>query len=113
MAESLHWADQIVGELVERAKRDEVLGKIIEEKGYIVYDEKTPSGKIHIGSGRGWIIHDAIAKSLRDNGLKAKFVLSSDDIDPFDSFNSRNDWFSCLFCCGSYIFCNCPDCYCK
>ena len=45
------------------------------EKGYIVYDEKTPSGKIHIGSGRSWIIHDVIAKAMRNIGLKAKFIL--------------------------------------
>jgi len=47
-------------------------------------DEKTPSGSIHIGSGRGWVIHDAIAKALRDKGVKARFILSSDDMDPLD-----------------------------
>lgn len=87
MEESLHWADQIAREVKARIEKDKILKKVVNKKGYIVYDEKTPSGKIHIGAGRGWIIHDAIAKSMRDLGLRAKFVLSSDDIDPFDKIN--------------------------
>ncbi len=89
--ESLHWADQIAQELKRRAETDEALKKITKEKGFIVYDEKTPSGKIHIGSGRGWVIHDVIAKALRDIGLKGRFILSSDDIDPFDKMNADLD----------------------
>src|SRR3989338_1172380 len=86
--ESLHWADQIAREVKERAEEDEILKDVVNKKGYIVYDEKTPSGKIHIGAGRGWVIHDTIAKSMRALGLKAKFILSSDDIDPFDKMNA-------------------------
>ena len=79
-----HWADSIAEKLEERVKSDPVLAKVVAEKGYFVYDEKTPSGKIHIGAGRGWVIHDVVAKALRGRGLKAKFVLSSDDMDPLD-----------------------------
>jgi len=85
--ESLHWADQIAREVKERVENDDILKKVV-KNGYIVYDEKTPSGKIHIGSGRGWIIHDAIAKAMRGIGLRARFVLSSDDLDPFDKMNA-------------------------
>ncbi len=88
MDESLHWADQVAREVKARVEKDEILKKVVKKECYIVYDEKTPSGKIHIGAGRGWVIHDAIAKSMRDLGLKAKFVLSSDDIDPFDKMNA-------------------------
>jgi|GEM_PF-202174 len=81
-----HWADAIAEKVEERVKTDPILNKVVKEKGfYLVYDEKTPSGKIHIGAGRGWIIHDAVAKALRDRGLKAKFILSADDMDPFDA----------------------------
>jgi lysyl-tRNA synthetase class 1 len=93
--ESLHWADQIARELEQRVENEQVLKRIVKEKGYIVYDEKTPSGKIHIGSGRGWVIHDAIAKALRDIDLKARFILSSDDIDPYDKPNEDlPSWFN-------------------
>ena len=87
--ESMHWADQIAREIKDRVSKEDVLKEIVKEKGYLIYDEKTPSGSIHIGSGRGWIIHDAIAKAMRDLGLKAKFVLSSDDIDPYDKPNKE------------------------
>ncbi|MBI2135781.1 lysine--tRNA ligase [Candidatus Woesearchaeota archaeon] len=84
----MFWADQIAREVIERVESVPLLKKLTKQHGYIIYDEKTPSGKIHIGSGRGWVIHDAIAKALRDQGVKARFILSSDDIDPFDRMNS-------------------------
>ncbi|MBM3303585.1 MAG: lysine--tRNA ligase [Candidatus Aenigmarchaeota archaeon] len=84
---SLFWADQIAEKVRERCEKEPKLNAIVKKKGYLVYDEKTPSGVIHVGSGRGWIIHDVIAKAMRDAGMKGRFVLSSDDIDPFDRMN--------------------------
>ncbi|MEM4397513.1 MAG: lysine--tRNA ligase [Candidatus Woesearchaeota archaeon] len=86
-----HWADQIADEVIERVENNPELKKLVEKNGYFVYDEKTPSGIIHIGSGRGWIIHDAIAKALRSKGKNARFVLSSDDMDPMDKIPSYLD----------------------
>lgn len=85
----LHWADQIALMVEERVSQHKELQHIVKKNGYFIYDEKTPSGVIHVGSGRGWVIHDAIAKSLRKRGLKARFVLSSDDIDPYDKPNKE------------------------
>lgn len=82
--ESKFWADQIADDAIARVENDGLLRSLVEKNGYIIYDEKTPSGTIHIGSGRGWIIHDAIAKALRDKGINARFILSSDDMDPLD-----------------------------
>ncbi|HLC64766.1 MAG TPA: lysine--tRNA ligase [Candidatus Nanoarchaeia archaeon] len=87
----VHWADQIANEVKERVENDEVLKKTARKLGYIVLDEKTPSGVIHIGSGRGWVIHDAIAKAMRDAGMKGRFILSSDDIDPMDKLPAYLD----------------------
>lgn len=90
-----HWADQIALDIKERVEKDKKLKAIVDKVGYyLIYDEKTPSGSIHVGSGRGWIIHDAIAKAMRSIGLNAKFVLSSDDIDPYDKPNQEldNSW---------------------
>ncbi len=84
-----HWADQIAEDVIERVEKNPELKKLVEKNGYFVYDEKTPSGSIHIGSGRGWIIHDAIAKALRDKGVNARFVLSSDDHDPLDKYSKE------------------------
>src|SRR3989304_5062121 len=87
-SEVKHWADQIADDVIERVEHNPLLKKIVEKNGYFVYDEKTPSGVIHIGSGRGWVIHDVIAKALREKGVKARFVLSADDMDPLDKPSS-------------------------
>lgn len=78
------WGDVMAEEIIAKVEANPELKKLVEKHGYFVYDEKTPSGEIHIGSGRGWVIHDVLAKCLRAKGKKAKFVLSSDDYDPFD-----------------------------
>ena len=87
-----HWADQIASEVKKRVEEDPKLKKAVKETGYyLIYDEKTPSGIIHVGSGRGWVIHDVVAKAMRKIGINAKFVLSSDDIDPYDKPNKELD----------------------
>ncbi len=87
----IYWTDKVAQEVKKRVESNPILKKVVEERGYIVYDEKTPSGKIHIGSARGWIIHDCIAKSMRRVGMKAGFILSSDDMDPFDAIPKNLD----------------------
>lgn len=91
MTEKIHWADQIAHDVKERVQSDDTLKKIVRKHGYIVLDEKTPSGTIHIGSGRGWVIHDAIAKAMRDVNMKGRFILSSDDMDPMDKLPAYLD----------------------
>jgi lysyl-tRNA synthetase class 1 len=92
--EFMHWADKIALDVQERIKQEPILHKIVEKQGVLIYDEKTPSGIIHVGAGRGWIIHDVIAKAMRKAGMNARFVLSSDDIDPYDKPNKTlpADW---------------------
>ena len=87
----LHWAQQMALEIQQRVAQSELLSKLVAEQGLLVYDEKTPSGIIHIGSGRGWVIHDVVAKCLRELGMKAQFILSSDDYDPYDKPNKDLD----------------------
>ena len=89
--DSLFWADQFAREVKDRVANDKTLQKVVNEKGYICYDEKTPSGRIHIGSGRGWVIHDTVTKAMRDIGLNAKFILSADDMDPLDAIPTGLD----------------------
>lgn len=49
-----------------------------------VDDMKTPSGRIHVGSLRGVVIHDLIYKVLIENNLKTRFTYVFDDNDPMD-----------------------------
>ena len=50
----------------------------------IINDSKTPSGRVHVGSLRGVLIHDAILRELRNKGIPATFLYGVDDYDPMD-----------------------------
>src|SRR3990167_6898375 len=54
----------------------------------LVNDAKTPSGKIHVGSLRGVMIHDFVFKSFLRAGKKAEYTFHFDDFDPMDSLPS-------------------------
>ncbi len=51
----------------------------------VINDSKTPSGRVHVGSVRGVVIHDTIYRALRRQGRDAKFLYGADDYDAFDS----------------------------
>ena len=50
----------------------------------VINDSKTPSGRVHIGSLRGVLIHDAIYRRLVSSGHQAKYIYGIDDYDPLD-----------------------------
>ncbi|MBF0584546.1 MAG: lysine--tRNA ligase [Magnetococcales bacterium] len=50
----------------------------------IINDSKTPSGRVHVGSLRGVLIHDALLREVRRKGLPATFIYGVDDYDPMD-----------------------------
>jgi lysyl-tRNA synthetase, archaeal and spirochete len=51
---------------------------------HIINDSKTPSGRVHVGSLRGVLIHDAIYRALRDRGTEVTYQYGIDDYDPLD-----------------------------
>ncbi|WP_419839646.1 lysine--tRNA ligase [Candidatus Poriferisodalis sp.] len=50
----------------------------------VINDSKTPSGRAHVGSLRGVLIHDAVARAARERGLDAIFMYGCDDMDAVD-----------------------------
>ncbi len=50
-----------------------------------VDDMKTPSGRIHVGSLRGVIIHDLIYKVLKENSINVTSSYVFNDMDPMDA----------------------------
>ncbi len=52
---------------------------------HVVNDAKTPSGPVTVGSLRGVIMHDCIARALRDAGAPIEFLYGFDDYDPMDA----------------------------
>lgn len=55
------------------------------EAPQIVNDSKTPSGRVHVGSLRGVVIHDVIYRALKHAGKPAKFIYGVDDYDALDT----------------------------
>lgn len=50
----------------------------------IVRDEKTPSGRVHIGSMRGVVIHGVVTDLLKRSGVAARYLYEMNDFDPMD-----------------------------
>jgi lysyl-tRNA synthetase class 1 len=73
--QGMFWADQAAREVADAPSGM-----------HVVSDAKTPSGRVHVGSLRGVIVHDVLHKGLLDAGKKAEFVYRFDDFDPMDSF---------------------------
>ncbi len=51
----------------------------------VVNDSKTPSGTVHVGSLRGPVVVDTIARALRDAGVEVELRYGVDDLDPMDA----------------------------
>lgn len=61
---------------------DKIIGKI--EGSQVINDSKTPSGRVHVGSLRGVLIHDAVLRELQSKKIPATFIYGIDDYDPMD-----------------------------
>jgi len=70
----MFWVDEIAEEIIKKYPNREI----------IIRDEKTPSGRVHIGSLRGVVIHGIVAQAINEKGGKARFVYEFNDSDPMD-----------------------------
>lgn len=71
----MFWADEIA---------DDIIAAYPNQEEFVVRDEKTLSGPVHVGSLRGVVIHGIIAQVLNEKGKKAQFVFEFNDFDPMD-----------------------------
>ncbi len=74
----MFWADRIAGEIEKK------FGK--PKEPLIIRDEKTPSGRVHVGSMRGVAIHGAISEALNAKRIPNIFKYEFNDLDPMDGF---------------------------
>ena len=78
------WADRIASEIRNtRTPRD--------GKTFLIRDEKTLSGRVHVGSMRGVAVHGLIAEILAEYGIANEYRYELNDFDPFDSIPSYLD----------------------
>ena len=74
----MFWADRI-------AKDIEATRKPHNGSTFLIRDEKTISGRVHIGSMRGVAIHGLVGEALSEIGIKNEYRYEFNDFDPFDS----------------------------
>ncbi|HLN18649.1 MAG TPA: lysine--tRNA ligase [Patescibacteria group bacterium] len=75
----MFWGDRIVDEI--KTKYTE---KIKSGQPLVIRDEKTMSGRVHIGSLRGVAIHGIISEILSDQKINNKYLFEINDFDPMD-----------------------------
>jgi lysyl-tRNA synthetase class 1 len=71
----MFWVDEVA---------DEIIKTYADKNELIVRDEKTLSGRVHVGSLRGVVLHGVVAQALREKGKNAHFIYELNDIDPMD-----------------------------
>lgn len=72
------WADRIANEIRDTRKPRN-------GTTFLIRDEKTLSGRVHVGSMRGVAIHGLMAEVLAEQGSPNEFRFELNDFDPFDS----------------------------
>src|SRR3989344_8906745 len=73
------WADRTREEIKTR-----FAAEIASKKPLIIRDEKTLSGRVHVGPLRGILIHGLIAQVLQEEGIATKFLFELNEFDPMD-----------------------------
>lgn len=72
------WIDNLVSEIINANPNKE---------HFVIRDEKTLSGRVHVGSLRGIILHGIIAQVLQERGKTVEFIFEFNDFDPMDNEN--------------------------
>src|SRR3989344_2038524 len=75
----MFWADRIVEEITKKFEPEIKAGQSL-----IIRDEKTMSGRVHVGSLRGVAIHGLVSELLTVRKIKNKYLFEINDFDPFD-----------------------------
>ncbi|MES2135261.1 MAG: lysine--tRNA ligase [Patescibacteria group bacterium] len=75
----MFWLDRVYGQIETLLKE-----KIASGDTLIVRDEKTASGRVHVGSMRALALHAAISERLTEAGVPNVFKYEINDFDPMD-----------------------------
>jgi len=75
----MFWADKVADKI-----KDSYANKIKAGKPLIIRDEKTMSGRVHVGSLRGVAIHGIISEILSEQKIANKYLFEINDFDPMD-----------------------------
>ena len=73
----MFWADRVAKEIQNTRTK----GK----SSLLIRDEKTLSGRVHIGAMRGVAIHGLVGEVLSEYGIENEYRYELNDLDPFDT----------------------------
>ncbi|MAQ59520.1 lysine--tRNA ligase [bacterium] len=82
----MFWGDKIADEVERRYEC-----KIKAGESIVVRDEKTASGRVHVGSLRSACLHALVADVLQSRGHNVKFYFEINDYDPMDGIPAYLD----------------------
>ena len=82
----MFWLDRIFTQIEEELKE-----KIASGKTLVIRDEKTASGRVHVGSLRSAAMHALVFESLRERGIPTTFLFEINDFDPMDGLPTYLD----------------------
>lgn len=78
----MHWTDEVIEQLAALPMPD--AGRFGGGGTHVINDSKTPSGRAHVGSLRGVLIHDAMFRVMKAKGIPVTYTFGCDDYDPVD-----------------------------
>jgi lysyl-tRNA synthetase class 1 len=82
----MFWANKAADETVTRYKHVIASGEPL-----IVRDEKTASGRVHVGSLRSASLHALVFEVLKERNIPATFLFELNDMDPMDGLPTYLD----------------------
>ncbi len=77
---AMFWADSAIEDFIKERKN-----VIDSKKSIVIRDEKTPSGRVHIGSMRGVAMHGIFSRILAEKGIQNTYLYEINDFDAFDA----------------------------
>src|SRR3989344_5127406 len=81
--DGLFWSDQLAEQIISRKKFHYVDREIPKFAEYTVKTSASLSGVLHIGRLSDTVRGESVAISLRDKGVKVRFIWVAEDMDPF------------------------------
>lgn len=82
----MFWADAIAEDIQKKFKNLTTSGTPL-----LIRDEKTPSGRVHVGSMRGVAIHGVLSQILTEHSIPNVFKYEINDNDPMDGLPTYLD----------------------
>ena len=75
----MFWGENIIEKVEGRFEK-----KIASQDAILIRDEKTASGRVHVGSMRGVAIHGVVAEMLQSKNINCRYLYEINDFDPMD-----------------------------